>query len=533
MISLDIEQQRLEIQSRLDGQKTALERNKMGQFATPTTLARDVLTYAKANLSPGERVRFLDPAIGTGSFYSALESVFTREPIEVATGYEIDPHYGLQSRELWASSPLRIHLEDFTKATPPERGERYNLLICNPPYVRHHHLAKDEKVRLAERASAASGVSVSGLAGLYCHFLLLSHQWMADDGLAGWLIPSEFMDVNYGRQIKAYLRDQVTLLRIHRFDPSDLQFDDALVSSAVVWFKKAKPRVDHEVEFTYGGSLNAPKTLKKVPISKLKESAKWTRIPLDEREEAEGEAGGLRLRDLFKISRGIATGGNDFFILDAHRVKELELPDECLKPILPSPRYLKMDIVDADEKGVPLVDEAGYLVSSSLPESQLREAHPSLWTYFQSGIESVSGGYLCRSRSPWYSQEVRQPAPILCTYMGRSNSAARGDKPFRFILNRSKAIATNVYLMLYPKPALARAMEADPRLIVEIWEALSAVDPSIFLGEGRVYGGGLHKMEPKELANTKVAALGNANPLLPIKLERLCGTGAPLPLFQA
>ena len=55
---------------------------------------------------------------------------------------------------------------------------------------------------------------------------------MADDGLAAWLIPSEFMDVNYGRAIKEYLLNQVTLLRIHRFDPSDVQFNDALVSSA-------------------------------------------------------------------------------------------------------------------------------------------------------------------------------------------------------------------------------------------------------------------------------------------------------------
>lgn len=61
---------------------------------------------------------------------------------------------------------------------------------------------------------------------------------MAEGGVAGWLVPSEFMDVNYGKGVKYYLLSRVTLLHIHRFDPNDVQFADALVSSAVVWFRK-------------------------------------------------------------------------------------------------------------------------------------------------------------------------------------------------------------------------------------------------------------------------------------------------------
>ena len=75
---------------------------------------------------------------------------------------------------------------------------------------------------------------------------------MRKGAIAGWLIPSEFMDVNYGRKIKDYFLHQVTVLRIHRFDTSEVQFEDALVSSAIVWFKNEPPSVDHTVEFTYG-----------------------------------------------------------------------------------------------------------------------------------------------------------------------------------------------------------------------------------------------------------------------------------------
>jgi hypothetical protein len=62
-------------------------------------------------------------------------------------------------------------------------------------------------------------MKLSGLAGLYGHFIGLSHAWLAPDAISCWLVPSEFMDVNYGLAIKWYLLDRVTLLRIHRFDP--------------------------------------------------------------------------------------------------------------------------------------------------------------------------------------------------------------------------------------------------------------------------------------------------------------------------
>ena len=71
-----LEQQRVALQGELDAQKTQAERNRLGQFATPTPLAQDILDYAATLLPSGEPVRFLDPAIGTGSFYSALCKVF-------------------------------------------------------------------------------------------------------------------------------------------------------------------------------------------------------------------------------------------------------------------------------------------------------------------------------------------------------------------------------------------------------------------------------------------------------------------------
>lgn len=495
------EQHRLNIQAALDADKTQAERNRMGQFATPPILAMDLLDYAKKIIPKGRKIRFLDPGFGSGAFYSALRQTFPAERIAAATGYEIDPHYGDPARQLWEDTGLGIHLADFTRASPPEEG--FNLLICNPPYVRHHHIINGEKARIQGASAKACGILFSGLAGLYCYFLGLSHAWMSEGGLAGWLIPSEFMDVNYGAAVKRYLLEKVTLLHIHRFDPHEVQFDDALVSSAVVWFRKETPPKGHEVEFSFGGSLSVPKVARMVSASVLRTEPKWSRFPLSE--ERTGEQAPV-LSDFFAIRRGLATGNNEYFIMTREQMEARALPRAFFKPILPSPRYLKVSEVQSNQAGVPRLDPPLFLLDCDVPEDELEKRHPSLWRYLQEGREKgVAGRYLCRHRSPWYSQEKRPPAPFICTYLGRGN--VKSGKPFRFILNQSAATVTNVYLALYPKAPLADMLEKSPALSRKVWEILNRIAPETMLAEGRVYGGGLHKLEPKELANVPVAEL--------------------------
>jgi len=505
-----LEAQRLKLQAALDAGRSPAERNRMGQFATPSGLAQDVLRYAKSQLRRGERVRFIDPAFGTGSFYSALRSVFPAGRIERAVGFEVDPHYGLPAADLWRHTGLQLHRDDFTRAQPPPAGRKFNLLICNPPYVRHHHIANGEKHRLRIQARDACGIDMNGLAGLYCYFVGLCHAWMEPGALAGWLIPSEFMDVNYGAALKRYLLDKVTLLHIHRFDPNDVQFADALVSSALVWFRKAPPPEVHQVRFTYGGSLRSPSLERTVPAPALWREPKWTHFP---ERDAQQQNALPALGDFFTIKRGLATGHNAYFILTAEEIAARGLPPEAFRPVLPSPRYLKEDMIEADRKGNPILAQRLFLLNCRLPEEKVRESAPRLWEYLQEGLRSgVATRYLCRHRSPWYAQEDRPPAPFICTYLGRSDKKDR--RPFRFILNRSKATATNVYLMLYPNPPLQRLMERNPELEENLWSLLNEICPRAMLGEGRVYGGGLHKLEPKELAKVPAEEIAKLAPAI-------------------
>jgi predicted RNA methylase len=495
----DIESMRLEIQNWLDSLKTQYERNKLGQFATPTMLAVDILRYAKSRMSSRARIYFLDPAFGTGAFYSALLRVFPVSQIASAIGFEIDPRYVEQSRKIWYNTPLKLKEVDFTRTVPPVLKEnRINLLICNPPYVRHHHLSNSEKKRLQQLAYEASNIKLNGLTGLYCYYICLAHRWMAKNCLAGWLIPSEFMDVNYGHQLKKYLLESVTLLHIHHFRPEDLQFKDADVSSAVVWFKNNPPPSEHFVRFTYGSSLRKPEISKLISTRMLRTVPKWTRI-----QSSSGilfVRNQVRLSDLFEIKRGLATGGNDFFILKPEMIARYHIPKQFLKPILPNPRYLFHDEIGTDRNGNPTITQKFFLLSCNLPENTVKKKYPLLWKYLQLvRAKGIHKRYLCRHRSPWYSQENRLPALFLCSYMGRQGTNSH--RPFRFILNYSKATAANAYLLLYPKKKLAQMLEDNLCSKRAIWEALKEIPQDTLIHSGRVYGGGLHKIEPRELGS--------------------------------
>lgn len=494
---------RLTEQQRLDALKTATARNELGQYATPPALARQIARTALAYLPPAEPVRLLEPSVGTGAFFEAFLAEQGNHPLAAAQGIELDPAFAAAAHRLWAEAGLTVQEDDFTQLRPATGGFRANLVLANPPYSRHHHLSLAQKRFLANRVGAVTGLAVNGLAGLYVHFLLLTHAWLAEDAVSAWLIPSEFMDVNYGDVLKRYLTENVTLLRLHRFRPEDVQFSDALVTSTVVFFRNAPaPDRAHPVALTSGSHLDTPAFAATATVDEMRHQRKWGMLFQEAAAKAPaptpGQAPPATVGDAFTIRRGIATGGNEFFVRPLAEFRALQIPALFLRPVLPPPRALKVLAVETDAAGYPTNAEALALLDCSLPEDQLRTAHPSLWAYLQTGrAQAIDQRYLTRARSPWYAQEQRPPAPIVCTYMGRSRD---GQSPFRFIENRSQATATNVYLLLYPRPWLQQAATADPALYARVCLALNALTVQATSAEGRVYGGGLHKLEPKELA---------------------------------
>jgi hypothetical protein len=501
-----VEEERHRIQLMIDKAKTPEERNQLGQFSTPFPLARQMVAHAAPFLPPGETIRFVEPAVGTGVFLSAIaSSTALMRRIGSVTGVEIDPLYAKSARNIWKAGGTSIIVEDFAKfAMDAGRRDTADFVCTNPPYVRHHHIPGSLKELMRTEILAGLSLKVSGLAGLYVYFILLSHNILAENAIASWLIPSEFMVTNYGAALREYFKTHVELIAMHQFDSEDVQFDDALVSSCVVLYKKKRPSGEGVFTFSHGGDLLAPRSHRKIHVRGMELRSCWR---FNQPAEASDHThASFRMGDLFDVRRGIATGANDFFLLTIEQAAALKIPSGLLVPVLPGVRWLDGSTIQADINGFPVCDKSRLLLNCQEPEEVARLRYPAAWRYFEEGrARGVHNGYLCASRNPWYLQEQRPPAPFLASYMGRSS--VRSESPIRFFRNESRAIVTNNMLNLYPKPWLTQRLDESPQRRVELLRILNAIQLAVVLGGGRSYGGGLHKMEPAELSRLPLPAL--------------------------
>ncbi len=477
----DIERKRQQLQIALDSKKNLRERNKLGQFSTPYPLACQICVYLKT-LIGGTIDSFLEPSIGTGVFYSSLSEIVN---IRRAVGYEVDSYYYNPTKELWHNYGIKLINQDFLEAYP---NEKFSLIIANPPYSRHHHIPVEIKAKLSKRLKELYEVNISGLAGLHIYFVILSTQWLKDDGYSCWLIPSEFLSVNYGIEFKRFLLNHVDLISIHSYDNSDVQFNDALVSSTILVFRKSKNRTNY-VNFSWGADINKPSHSIKINKSELNPNEKWNKEFLLKR--VGGNISTTTLGSYFKIKRGIATGDNSFFIINEDTRVKYNIPKTVLTPLIPPPRKLKTNIYTVDD----LSSDGLYLITCREPLDVVKDKYEGLYNYIKEGMnDGVNLRANCRNRTPWYGLERRDVPPILVSYMGRDNNDL--SLPIKFILNQANVIATNSYLCLYIKDEYKHN---NDKIYKTIWHILSSIPKDVLIAHGRMYGGGLLKWEPKEL----------------------------------
>src|SRR5258706_8878790 len=101
----DIEKRRQAVQAGIDAGKSSQERNRLGQFATPNALAVAIAGYLDTLIDDRSHpLHFADPALGTGSFFSAALSVFGLNRIASAVGIEVDSKLCRAANDLWTEA---------------------------------------------------------------------------------------------------------------------------------------------------------------------------------------------------------------------------------------------------------------------------------------------------------------------------------------------------------------------------------------------------------------------------------------------
>ena len=435
-------------------------------------------------LAQGTPSRVVDPGAGSGRFLLAAGLAYPKAEL---VAVEIDPLATLVLRAnaaaLGLSERLQVHLADYRSIELPPTGGA-TLFIGNPPYVRHHGIAKAWKDWLAEESSRL-GVRASRLAGLHVHFYLKTLLLARPGDFGAFVTSAEWLDVNYGAVMRELLLPKLGLDALHLIAPSAMPFAEAATTAAIACF--AKGAGARGARFRAVDKLAQLKPLQGgngVPWKRLNATARWSTLLAP---AASRPAGSIELGELCRVHRGQVTGCNDVWIA-GHRTPPL--PGSVLFPSVTRGRELfsaTPALTDAQSLRC-VIDLPCDL--DGLAEEDPRIAHFVAWAR----AEGADKPYIARNRRAWWAVGLRQPAPILATYMAR--------RPPTFVRNLCGARHLNIAHGIYPRQPLP-----DSTL-----DALAAwLRATACTSGGRTYAGGLTKFEPRELERLPIPPLDELN----------------------
>jgi adenine-specific DNA-methyltransferase len=470
------------------------DRRQRGQVFTPWPIA----CLMAAWVSGCAPTRALDPACGLGVFTRALRARSQRAL--AVTLSDLDPQALALVAELApALAPFRLRIvqEDFLRSD----WERYDAVLCNPPYLKHHLIPDKRSYQrlLAERA----GVRLPLTSNLYAWFLAKALQQLAPGGRMAFITPSEFLNANYGVALKRHLLASGCWRYLLFFEHAELVFSDALTTACITLFERplagAPPAQELTVLSADAGSLAAvgeflladrdgqaageELRVRRLAASSLDPGDKWSPLLRADAAAAARRGAWAPFRKYAQAKRGIATGDNSFFTLSERQVVELGIPKRYLVPCLTRAAHASSPLLDRRTLATLAAQgERIYLL-------YLRgdERHPALARYLAEGERrAVNERYLTRQRSPWWAME-RKPAPdiFLAVFARGGVRVSRNEAGAR-----SLACCHGIYVK--------RAEDVE---LVMAWLLTEAAAREI-AGQRREYGGGLHKLEPNDLNRT-------------------------------
>jgi len=510
-----------------------VERHKLGQYYTPPPIIE--LITEMCIKSPDDKV--LDPACGSGGFlvkvYHKLKDLKKKENpfakddklheeiLNQLYGIDINPFpaqlssINLAVRNLKVTSRnINLVVSDFFKIKPTTGiiPKELDAIVTNPPYTRQEEMEYKDQIREeALTYSDGSKISLDARAGIYAYFFTHATKFMKNHGMMGQITSDTWLDVGFGQDLKRFFLEH---FKIHAIIWYDIRaFQSALVGTCITILEKEDSKENRDRNIVKFARIK-----KSMPIEKIVSIIKDTKrgfenellgITLKKQSELEPkDKWGIFLRaptiyfkilrnkkvtklgKIASIKRGITSGVNQFFYLDKEKIKLWSLEKEYLKPIVISPKEMKIEVKPQD------VD--GWVLSVHKPKEDLSKEGANVLKYIQWGEEAettIKGGKkggstvkgfhnlsTVTSRKLWYDIGKREPAPIL--------RSRRIWERCVYLLNKADALANDSLYEIRPKN------EKDTYVLAGILN--SSFVALISELEGRFYGGGILELEVYE-----------------------------------
>ena len=474
------------------------DRKRLGQYSTPLNIAKFMALWGLNTFATIHSI--LDPSIGCGTLTQQILNLFLSSPSHsplIIHGYDIDPLMIRISKLRFNNTPTNFKIsffnEDFLLSPV---NQLYDLIIANPPYIKSNKIKnKDNYFHTLESTYT---VKLDGTTGLDCLFLLKAIQHLNINGKLVFITPSEFLNSSYGKIIKMLLLKYLHIDAMIYFDINEntFVFEDGMSSALITLATKTTNNLVYKTQLVkilnllepdqllYDLKKNAtqyPNYLILKNIKDMDPKEKW--IPmfdqLDQPVSLLKEF--VTLSQFFEVKRGIATGNNSFFTLTRDEIAYWDIPTRYLTPVLAKATYAT-PLVFTNEDLLNLINNGKKAFLLDITD----EEPLGVDNYLNYGIlRGINQKYLTSHRKKWFFVEKREPAAIFVKVF------IRGD--VQFILNKAKVVNLTCFHGIYPRHGCAIYNQA---LILFF---LTTIGKKLISLQLRHYGGGLKKMEPKDV----------------------------------
>ncbi len=313
------------------------------------------------------------------------------------------------------SLPIKDNFLDFAIST----SERYSLIIGNPPYI-NKKLMKEDDIEKARNICVEAGLKETIMQNMWLAFVVGACRLLQPGGSIFFVLPMEFLQVQYAEKLRGYLEKLFNIIHIIVFKKAmflEIEQDVCLV------YLTNNDCTERHIRYEVYEDCR-----KKIPVQENsirwnKPLKKWSNAVLSDDDISLLKNAMNRysqIKNMGEIAPGIVTGGNRYFILPEDKVEEYQCKEYVL-PIVQKASYISKDTIEISEavvNGIARGNKPVYLLNLS-QEKDMQRLPIGLQVYLEWAGEQEIGDkrlkdcYKCSNRIPWYGVPIVQKGEVV------------------------------------------------------------------------------------------------------------------------
>lgn len=449
-----------------------MNKKEIGEYYTPVNLVCSMVEYVKKQIS---NMDILEPSAGDGRFVKPL----LKYNLKSLDCIELFERKCEEIRKISDNRNLNVICNDFIDFSL-NSSKKYDLIIGNPPYIKKRNMNReiiDNSSKLLKKLK----VDKIKIENIWVSFILSSVKLLKPNGSIFFILPFEFLQVNYSEELRLYLEEKFNKIEIIVFD--NKVFDNIEQDVCLLYLTNDNNYNKEYIKYSVvknGNDIN--KCIYESKIMKNKPLKKWTNsIITDKETELLKNKSELfkKVKDYGYISPGIVTGNNDFFIKNKEFIGITEAP---YIPVISKSILIGNKLI-FNKKDFEYISKDGKAVYLLILNQKEAKYSKGLQNYLKEGEKKeYNNTYKCKTHKPWYNVPIIEKGDLL--FFKRFNLLPR------LIINEADVYTTDISYNIrldniYDKYSFGFCFYNS--LTLAMTEYL-----------GRFYGGGVCEMIPNE-----------------------------------